>query len=109
MDQDAILAELKRIGSLLALLSVDPMVKLLEKLRDKRILLSDERIRMFLFMDGQRTTQEIASSSGVGERAAQIFIQELEKKQFIKITRKGRAAIPQIDYAKVIELLYLDK
>ena len=109
MDEDAILAELKRISNLLALLSVDPMAKLLEKLKDGRVLMSDERMKMFLLMDGQRTTQEIASASGVGERAAQIFIQELEKRQFIKITRKGRAAIPQVDYEKVIEHLYLAK
>jgi hypothetical protein len=109
MGDDAILAELRRIGNLLALLSMDATAKLLEKLKEKRILSSDERTRMFLFMDGQRTTQEIAGSAGTGERAAQIFIQELEKKHFITITRKGRAAIPQIDYAKVIELLCSDK
>lgn len=109
MDNEAILGELKRIGNLLALISIDPTNRMLDMLKKRRLLMSDERRRMFLLMDGQRTTQEIAGSAGVGVRAVQLFIQELEKKHLIKISKKGRAAIPQIDYGRIIALLYSDK
>jgi hypothetical protein len=109
MDDNLILAQLKKIGNFLGLLSVEPTIKLLEKLKDKKILSTKQRIKMFLLMDGQRTTPEIALLSGAGQRAAQLFIKELEKRHFIKADRKGRATIPIINYEKIVEHLYLDK
>lgn len=109
MDEDLIFAELKKIRNLLGLLSVEPTIKLLEKLKDKKMVLTKERIKMFLLMDGQRTTPEIALLSGVGKRGVQLFIKELEKKHFIKAGQKGRATIPIINYEKIVEKLYLNK
>ncbi len=105
MDEDAILNELKRVNSLLALIAVEPKVKLLEKLKEKRLLGSDQRFKMFLLMDGRRTTPEISRLSGVGDRAVQIFIQELEKKELVTTTRAGHATVPTINYEKLAEYL----
>lgn len=105
MDDEVILAELRRIGNLLDLLAAEPKIKLLEKLREKRLLASGQRFKMFLFMDGRRTTPEISRLSGAGERAAQVFIQELEKKGLVTTSRMGHATVPVINYEKIVEYL----
>ena len=105
MDDEVILAELRRVGDLLALMAVEPKLKMLERLKEKRLLASDQRFKMFLFMDGRRATPEISRMAGAGKRAVQVFIQELEKKGLVTTSRMGHATVPIINYEKIIEYL----
>lgn len=91
----------------LALLSIEPMVKIIKKLKEKRVLTTRGRIKMFILIDGQRTSKEIARKSNVTARAANIFFKELSKKGFIRQYKKGRSLIPVKNYEKIIENLLL--
>lgn len=107
MNDDKIYCELRKICNYLAILSIDPTAKLLEVLKRKNILSSEKRIKMFLLIDGERTTIEIAKKVKVGARGAQHFIKELEEKELIRTERKGNAFVPMKNYEKIIEFIHL--
>lgn len=91
----------------MAILSIDPTKKLLEVLKEKKILTTEQRIKMFLLIDGERTTLEIAEKIGIGVRGAQYFVKELEDKELIRTERKGNAVVPIKNYEKIIEFIHL--
>jgi len=109
MDDDKIIIELKRLNNYLAILSVGPTENILSALKEKKILNTKQRVQMFLLIDGERTTPEIAKESQAGLRGAQLFIKELQKKGYARIERAGRAIIPKINYYKIIELISENK
>ena len=109
MNDDKSYLELRKICNYLAILSIDPTEKLLEVLKRKNILSTEKRIKMFLLIDGERTTVEIAEKVKVGLRGVQYFIKELEEKELIQTDRKGNAFVPVKNYEKIIEFIHLDE
>lgn len=107
MNNNKTLPELKKISNYLGLLSIDPMKKLLEALKERKVLTTEQRTKMFFLIDGERTTIEIAEKVGIGLRGAQYFVKELEDKEFIQTERKGNAIIPKKNYEKIIEFILL--
>ena len=107
MNDDKVLNELKKLCNYMAILSIDPTKKLLEVLIEKKILTTEQRIKMFLLIDGERTTLEIAEKIGIGVRGAQYFVKELEDKEFIRTERRGNAVVPIKNYEKIIEFIHL--
>jgi len=105
MDNNETLVELKKISNYLALLSIEPMKKLLTELKQKKLLTTEQRTKMFLLIDGERTTLEIAKKVGIGQRGAQHFMKELEGKGLIRLERKGIAFVPVKDYEKIVEFI----
>lgn len=100
-----ILNELKKISSYLAILSLDSTTKLIHGLKKADVLTTKQRVDMFLLIDGERTTQEIAKKAKIGERGAQLFIKELFEKQLVQLQKKGNSYIPVKNYEKIIETI----
>ena len=109
MNNDKVLAELRKICNYLAMLSIDPTKKLLEALKEKKILRTEQRTKIFLLIDGERTTVEIAEKLGTGQRGTQHFIKELEDKKLIRTERRGNALVPMKNFEKIIEFIHLDE
>lgn len=109
MNDNNVLSELKKISSYLAILTIDPTQKLLETLKEKNILTSEQRIKIFLLIDGERTNLEIAKKVDIGSRAAQHFIKELKDKELIRTERRGKAFVPIKNYEKIIEYIHIDE
>ena len=106
---DDILAELKKINSYLAFLSLNSALELITILKNIGILTTKRRVHMFLLIDGNRTTSEIAKLVGVSERGAQLFIKELTDRQIVNVEKRGNAFIPVKNYEKVIEIVHTTK
>lgn len=104
-DYLELILEIKKVNEFLALLSIKPMLRVLEKLKEKRILTTKERIKMFILIDGERSSLDIAEKVGVSNRAAQLFISDLVEQGLVNQRKKGRALIPFKNYEKIIELL----
>jgi len=103
------LIEIKKANEFLALLSIEPMVRVLGKLKEKRVLTTKERIKMFILINGERSSLDIAKEVGVSSRAAQLFISDLVKQGLVNQGRKGRALIPSKNYEKIIEFFQLQE
>ena len=50
---------------------------------------TDERKRIWALCDGLTSTLDIASKTGVSQRAVQIFVNELQDKDLITVERRG--------------------
>lgn len=107
MNDPEILAELRKISNYLAILSLDSNLNLIDYLKKAGILTTRQRIKMFLLIDDQRTTQEIAHGAKVGERGAQLFIKDLSEKQLIRLRKKGNSNIPTKNYERIIEIIQI--
>lgn len=105
MSEEEILLELKKISSYLAILSLDSTTKLIHGLKKADVLTTKQRVDMFLLIDGERTTQEIAKKAKIGERGAQLFIKELAEKQLVQLQKKGNSYVPVKNYEKIIETI----
>ncbi len=106
---DDILAELKKISSYLALMSLNSASELITILKNIGILTTKRRVDMFLLIDGNRTTSEIAKLIGISERGAQLFIKELADRQLVNVEKRGNAFVPVKNYEKVIEIIQTTK
>ena len=79
-----ILNELSEIRLLLQILAEEALRKKLEEVATTKI-----RRKMWILFDGTLSTEEIAKKLNVTQRAVQIFVYELKKKDLIVIERRG--------------------
>jgi len=102
-DGDAVLEELKRISKILTLAHGESLEKELSK-----IATTDERKKMWVFIDGVKLSKDIAKDVGVTVRSVNGFLSVCEKAGLIE-NPWGKPPKRKIDYvpAKWVELIKL--
>ncbi len=78
------LDELKTIRQLVELLAKDSI-----KGELNRIATTSERRKVWALCDGLTSTAELANSVGMGTRAVQVFISELQERDLVSAERRG--------------------
>jgi predicted Rossmann fold nucleotide-binding protein DprA/Smf involved in DNA uptake len=76
--------ELVRIRELLERLARKELKEDLEK-----VATTEERKKIWALCDGMTSTADIATKSGVSQRAVQIFLNELQAKDLITFEKRG--------------------
>lgn len=92
--QKAVLDELKRISGYLALLAGDKVAERRVELK-KKYLTTDARNKMWELMDGSRNIADIAKEAGISSEGVRIFVNDLEKNQFVEVREEGRNRYPR--------------
>jgi predicted transcriptional regulator len=81
------LEKLESIDQRLALLTVAEERNLRREVED-RLLRTEKRVLMFDSIDGERSSADIATNSGVSGRAAQAFVKELLDLGLVRVVRE---------------------
>ena len=92
--QKAVINELKRISAYLALLASDKVVERQSDLKTK-YLTTDTRKKMWRLMDDSRNFADIAKEVKTSSEAVRIFVNDLEKDQFVEVREEGRNRYPR--------------
>lgn len=102
-DGDAVLEELKRISKILTLAHGESLERELSKIAS-----TDERKKMWVFIDGVKLSKDIAKDAGVTVRSVNGFLSVCEKTGLIE-NPWGKPPKRKIDYvpAKWVELIKL--
>lgn len=92
--QKAVISELKRISGYLALLAGDKVAERRVELK-KKYLTTNTRNKMWELMDGSRNVANIAKGVKTSSEAVRIFVNDLEKNQFVEVREEGRSRYPR--------------
>lgn len=92
--QKAVLDELKRISGYLALLAGDKVSERRAELK-KKYLTTDTRNKMWELIDGSTNISAIAKAAKVSSEAVRLFVNDLEKNQFVEVRDEGRNRYPR--------------
>ncbi len=92
MSQDETLRELRRISKVLILSNAPAIEKELSKIAS-----SDDRKRMWIYMDGKRMPKDLASMVGVTAMAVSVFLNAGIAASFIEY-EKGKPPTRLLDY-----------
>ena len=97
--------EMKNISKILLIAHSDKIESELEK-----VATTDERKRIWILIDGKRTSQEIAVQIGISKRSVDRFLRLAENIGFVK-NPWGKPAYRTVDYvpSKWVERLSLEK
>ena len=89
---DELLRELKKISKILLLSNAPLIEKELEKIAS-----TSDRKKMWLLIDGIRTSKDIANQTGVSVRAVQYFLSAVQSTEFIGYS-KTSVPFKMLDY-----------
>jgi hypothetical protein len=104
-NEDELVRLLTSIDRRLALLTASQDRDLRQTLRNE-LLRTPARIAMFEGLDGERGSGELAKLGGVGDRAAQLFVKELQDLGLIRVVSgggQGKTLIVERDEAAIID------
>jgi hypothetical protein len=102
---DEVLRLLASVDRRLALLTASQDRELRETLKAE-LLRTPARIAMFDGLDGERGSAELATLGNVSERAAQLFVKELQELGLVRVVSgggQGRTLIVERDEAGIID------
>lgn len=92
--QKAVINELKKISGYLALLASDKVAERQSKL-NTNYLTTNARKKMWQLMDDSRNITDIAKEVNTSDEAVRIFVNDLEKDQFVEVREEGRSRYPR--------------
>jgi hypothetical protein len=92
--QEAMLAELRRISSYLALLAGDKIAEKRSKL-ETQYLTTPQRRQAWDLMDGTRNLSDIANEISLSSEAVRLFVNSLEKEQMVEVRLEGGKRYPR--------------
>ena len=92
--QEAILAELRRISSYLALLAGDKIAEKRSKL-ETEYLTTPHRRQAWNLMDDTRNLSDIANEVHISSEAVRLFVNDLEKEQMVAVRLEGGKRYPR--------------
>lgn len=92
--QKAVVSELKKISAYLALLASDKVAERQSELKTK-YLTTDARKKMWQLMDDSRNIADIGKEVKTSPEAVRIFVNELEKNQYVAVREEGRNRYPR--------------
>lgn len=92
--QEAILSELKKISSYLALLAGEKIAEKRSTL-EREHLTTPQRRQMWELMDGTRNLTDIANEVGLSSEAVRLLVRDLEREQLVEIRVEGRTRYPR--------------
>jgi hypothetical protein len=104
-NEDELVRLLTSIDRRLALLTASQDRDLRQTLRNE-LLRTPARIAMFEGLDGERGSSELAKLGGVGDRAAQLFMKELQDLGLVRVVSgggQGKTLIVERDEAAIID------
>lgn len=104
-NDDELVRLLRSIDRRLALLTASQDRRLRETLKTD-LLRTPARIAMFEGIDGVGGSGELANLGGVGDRAAQLFVKELQELGLVRVVAgggQGKPLIVERDEAAVID------
>jgi hypothetical protein len=104
-NDDDLVRLLTSIDRRLALLTASQDRDLRQTLRSE-LLRTPARIAMFDGLDGERGSGELAKLGGVGDRAAQLFVKELQDLGLVRVVSgggQGKTLIVERDEAAIID------
>lgn len=92
--QEAILAELRRISSYLALLAGDKIAEKRSKL-ETQYLTTPHRRQAWELMDDTRNLSDIANEVHISSEAVRLFVNDLSKDQMVEVRLEGGKRYPR--------------
>jgi hypothetical protein len=104
MEDEKVVVLLRSIDRRLALLTASDE-RAMKQALDRDVLRSENRIRMFNAIDGERTSPEIAKVAGVTDRSVQLFVKELLDAGLLrdKGSGSGRAIVVEHDQDAIVQ------